>query len=92
MSLIILCLSILERSVRLALTVRDRIPLRSGGLSGDDEDCCSFEEYLVGSNVTTPPDCAPLIIVTLTCIGYDVGMPNYGYDDTFIVVAKERDA
>lgn len=93
MSLIILCLSILERSVRLALTVRDRIPLRSGGLSGDEEEDCGAEvEYLVGSNVTTPPDCAPLIIVTLTCIGYDVGMPNYGYDDTFIVVAKERDA
>jgi hypothetical protein len=24
------------------------------------------DEYLVGSKVTTPPDCAPLIIVTLT--------------------------
>mmetsp|Transcript_19820 Transcript_19820/g.32534 ORF Transcript_19820/g.32534 Transcript_19820/m.32534 type:complete len:84 (-) Transcript_19820:573-824(-) len=23
-------------------------------------------EYLIGSNVTTPPDCAPLIMVTLT--------------------------
>jgi len=74
LSWIIFCLIILERSVRLAFTTRDRIPLRVGGCrGGDDEDCCcSFVvgvllwEYLVGSNVTTPPDCAPLIMVTFT--------------------------
>ena len=71
LSWIIFCLIILERSVRLAFTTRDRIPLRVGGCLGGD--CCSFVvvgvllwEYLVGSNVTTPPDCAPLIMVTLT--------------------------
>ena len=78
LSLIILCLSILGRSVRLALTMRDRIPLRSGGLSvvvGCSVDL-DLVEYLVGSNVTTPPDCAPLIIVTLTyCRFYDWCMP-----------------
>ena len=66
----------------MAFTTRDRIPLRVGGCrGGDDEDCCcSFVvgvllwEYLVGSNVTTPPDCAPLIMVTLTFFDDDVGV------------------
>ncbi len=73
MSLTILCRNRLDRSVRLALTTRDRIPLSSGGTSVDDvvdEDdehvVDVVDEYLVGSKVTTPPDCAPLIIVTLT--------------------------
>jgi len=54
------------------LTTRDRIPLSSGGTSVDDvvdehdEHVDVVDEYLVGSKVTTPPDCAPLIIVTLT--------------------------
>ena len=59
----------------MALTTRERIPLRIGGWSSD----CSlllllvvvvddFWEYLIGSNVTTPPDCAPLIMVTFTYI------------------------
>ena len=56
----------------MALTTRERIPLRIGGWSSD----CSLLllllddlwEYLIGSNVTTPPDCAPLIMVTLTYI------------------------
>jgi hypothetical protein len=69
----ILCRNRLDRSVRLALTTRDRIPLSNGGTSVDDvvdeddehvDDV--LDEYLVGSKVTTPPDCAPLIIVTLT--------------------------
>jgi hypothetical protein len=58
----------------LALTTRDRIPLSNGGTSVDDvvDDGVDehvvdvVDEYLVGSKVTTPPDCAPLIIVTLT--------------------------
>ena len=75
MSLTILCRNRLDRSVRLALTTRDRIPLSNGGTSVDvvvdDEDDDEHvedvvDEYLVGSKVTTPPDCAPLIIVTLT--------------------------
>ena len=73
MSDTILCRNRLDRSVRLALTTRDRIPLSSGGTSVDDvvdEDdehiVEVLDEYLVGSKVTTPPDCAPLIIVTLT--------------------------
>ena len=74
MSLTILCRNRLDRSVRLALTTRDRIPLSSGGTSAvvvavvdeDDEHVDVVDEYLVGSKVTTPPDCAPLIIVTLT--------------------------
>ena len=73
MSDTILCRNRLDRSVRLALTTRDRIPLSSGGTSVDvvvDEDdehvVDVVDEYLVGSKVTTPPDCAPLIIVTLT--------------------------
>lgn len=71
MSVTILCRNRLDRSVRLALTTRDRIPLSSGGTSVDDDGVDEhvdevLDEYLVGSNVTTPPDCAPLIIVTLT--------------------------
>ena len=73
MSETILCRNRLDRSVRLALTTRDRIPLSSGGTSVDDvvdevdEHVVDvLDEYLVGSKVTTPPDCAPLIIVTLT--------------------------
>lgn len=70
MSVTILCRNRLDRSVRLALTTRDRIPLSSGGTSVDDDGVDKhvevMDEYLVGSNVTTPPDCAPLIIVTLT--------------------------
>ena len=71
MSETILCRNRLDRSVRLALTTRDRIPLSSGGTSvvvvdEDDEHVEVLDEYLVGSKVTTPPDCAPLIIVTLT--------------------------
>ena len=74
MSVTILCRNRFDRSVRLALTTRDRIPLSSGGISVDDDEVDEddehvdevLDEYLVGSNVTTPPDCAPLIIVTLT--------------------------
>ena len=74
MSDTILCRNRLDRSVRLALTTRDRIPFSSGGTSvvdvvvdEDDEHVDDVvDEYLVGSKVTTPPDCAPLIIVTLT--------------------------
>ena len=69
MSVTILCRNRFDRSVRLALTTRDRIPLSSGGTSVvdvDDEHVELLDEYLVGSKVTTPPDCAPLIIVTLT--------------------------
>jgi hypothetical protein len=57
----------------LALTTRDRIPLSNGGTSVvvvvdevDEHVVDVVDEYLVGSKVTTPPDCAPLIIVTLT--------------------------
>lgn len=101
LSVIIFCLSILERSVRLALTTRDRIPLRSGGLSGVEGCCCCsvVVEYLVGSNVTTPPDCAPLIIVTLTCREeYMIGVyrisiiQNTFIYSTFINCAKVSDA
>mmetsp|Transcript_13686 Transcript_13686/g.24744 ORF Transcript_13686/g.24744 Transcript_13686/m.24744 type:complete len:221 (-) Transcript_13686:354-1016(-) len=56
-----LCRTPFERSVRLALTTRDRTPRSGGGLPGD-----LVAEYWVGSKVTTPPDWAPLIIVTLT--------------------------
>ena len=74
MSETILCRNRLDRSVRLALTTRDRIPLSNGGTSVDDDVVDEvdehvvdvLDEYLVGSKVTTPPDCAPLIIVTLT--------------------------
>lgn len=71
LSLISFCLIILDRSLRLALTTRERIPLSNGGWSDDDCSVVSevfLVENLVGSNVTTPPDCAPLIMVTLTCM------------------------
>jgi hypothetical protein len=42
----------------------------------DDEHVVEVleDEYLVGSKVTTPPDCAPLIIVTLTYNNMNITM------------------